>query len=241
MFDFVTLIERLWPKNPFGGIDKEGDLYKFFEGMAESMQDVYDAADSVAHIRDPRLTANLSDLEREYGIVPDTSLSDAVRRQMLAHVKYHIPNSASWQHLQNALIDAGFSLTVTPNNPVVNPANVSGGAGDLLVNGPIYISQTPAVYMCVGSSIAYVGHSRAYTGYYLFDNKTEKSYTIPNAVMNYWVFPFVFWVGGSASNWTSSPAVALANIDSQRRTQLETLILKYKPSYTWCVMRINWT
>lgn len=241
-FDFKTLIETLWPDDVFGGIDPNGDLSKLFEGLAEDYQDIYDVLNNLANIRDPRLTDVLSDLEREYGIVSDTSLSDSVRRQMLAHIVYRRPTTASWEHLQNALIDAGFTnLLVTQNNPVVDPADVSSGAGDLLVNGNLYTDQSPAYYMAVGSDIAYVGHSRGYCGYYLKFNKTLKTYSIPTEINAHWTWRYIFWVGGAASGWPSSPVVAQANVDSQRETQLKNLILRYKPSFTWCVLRINWT
>lgn len=240
MFDFKTLIEELWPEDVFGGVDPSGDLSKLFEGLAEDYQDIYDVIDGLAHIRDPRLTDILSDLEREYGIVPDTSLTDAVRRQMLAHKMYRRPTTASWEHLQNALIDAGFTnLLVTPNQPVVDPADVSSGAGELLINGALYTSQTPAYYMAAGSDIAFAGHSRGFAGYYLSFDKTAKVYVIPTEIKAHWTWRYVFWVGGAASGWPSSPAVALANVDSQRETQLKNLILEYKPAFTWCVLRIN--
>lgn len=235
-FDFTTLLQEVFPDSDLGAIDEVGDLAKLFEGMAEDYQAIYDVLMNLAHVRDPRLASLLSDLEREFGIVPDTSISDAVRRQMLAHVIYQRPTTASWKNLELALIDAGFSnLLVTQNNPMVDPSVVGG---DLLVNGTIYTSQSPAYYACMGSGIAYMGHSRAFMGYYLSDNKVAKTYTIPTGPP-YWPWAFVFWVGGAASGWPGTPAVALANIDAQRETQLKNLILKYKPAFTWCMLRVT--
>lgn len=237
-FDFNTLLQEVFPDTDFGGIDPSGDLSKLFSGIAEDYQAIYDVLDGLAHIRDPRLTQILAELEREFGIVTDTSLSDAVRRQMLAHVIYRRPTTASWEHLQNALINAGFTnLYVTQNNPMVDPSDVGG---DLLVNGEIILSQSPAYYACVGSGIAYVGHGRAYVGYYLNNNRVAKTYTLP-AGPPYWPWAFVFWVGDEGTGWPSSPSVPVANVDSQRETQLKNLILKYKPAFTWCLLRINWT
>lgn len=237
--DFNTILQEIFPDSDLGAINEVGDLAKLFEGIAADYQAIYDVLMNLAHVRDPRLIAStlLSTLEREFGIVPDTSLSDAVRRQMLAHVIYQRPTTASWEHLQNALIDAGFTnLLVTQNNPMVDPSDVGG---DLLVNGTIYTSQTPAYYSAMGSDIAYMGHSRAFMGYYLSDNRVEKTYTIPTGPP-YWPWAFVFWVGGAASGWPGTPAVALASIDLQRETQLKNLILKYKPTFTWCMLRITW-
>lgn len=236
-FDFTTLLEALYPESVFGGIDETGDLHKLLQGLADGYQDLQDDIDLLAHIRDPRRSGLLAELEREYGIITDTTLTEAVRRQMLASVVYARPTTASWEHLQNALINAGFTnLLVTPNDPMVNPATPGG---TLLVNGPIYTSQVPAYYMAANSDIAFAGGNRAYAGYYLRDDRTEKTYTIPSSP--YWCWSFLFWVGGIASGWPGTPAVALANVDSQRRTQLENLILKYKPCHTWCLMRITWT
>jgi hypothetical protein len=130
MFDLKTVLEDMWPDSDFGG--------------AADYQAVYDQIDLAAKVRDPRQTDLLSDLEREYGIVPDLLLTDAVRRNFLRHVKYKLPDTASWEHLQNALVDAGFTnLIVTPNNPVVDPADVTGG--ELLVNGVQYTDQNQRV------------------------------------------------------------------------------------------------
>lgn len=241
MFDFKTLIETLWPDSQLGDIDPNGDLAKLFEGLAEHYQDIYDVIFNLAYIRDPRLTNVLSDLEREYGIVTDTSLSEAVRRQMLAHKMYRRPPYGSCEALENELYNAGFTnLIVTPNQPVVDPADVSGGAGELLVNGKLYTGQSPAYYICAGSGIAYCGHNRAYSGYFLSMNKTEKTYSIPSEIKAHWTWPFIVWVGSTASGWPSSPAVAQANVDSQRETQLRNLLLEFKPIHVWIIMRINW-
>lgn len=236
MFDFKTLLETLWPTD----IDSEGDLSKLLDGLAEDYQEVYDQIQLVAHIRNPRRTGNLSDLEREYGIVPDNLLSDQIRRQMLAHVMYQRPTTASWEHLQNALEEAGFNLIVTQNNPVVDPADVTIDISELLVNGKLYTSQEPAYYMAAGSDIAYAGHSRGYSGYYIVFIKTLKTYSIPTNIKEHWTWRFVFWVGGAASSWSSSPAIAVEYVDKQRATQLKNLILKYKPAFTWCVLCVDY-
>ena len=238
MFDFKTLLEEIWPSE----IDPEGDLSKLFDALADNFQDIYDEIQSVAHIRDPRRTNILSDLEREYGIVSNSALSDEIRRQMLAHIKYEYPTSGSWEHLQNALINAGFNLVVTENNPVVDPADVTidSAYSDLLVNGNLYIAQDPSYYMAAGSSIAYAGHNRGYSGYYVSSTKTLKTYSIPTEIKAHWTWRYVFWVGGIASGWSSSPEIAVAQVDPKRETQLRNLILKYKPLFTWCVLAIEY-
>lgn len=237
MSNFRDLLETLLPHNAFGGVDPSGDLAKLLDGLAAGYQDLYDEIDGLARVRNPRLTLLLADLEREFGIIPDTALSDATRRTMLASVMYHRPNTASWEHVENALHEAGFdNLLVTPNDPLVDPADVGG---DLLVNGPIYVSQTPAYYAAAGSDIAYAGGNRAYTGYYLRDDRTAKTYTLPTSP--FWPWAYVFWVGGAASGWPDSPAVALATVDAQRETQLKNLILKLKPAYMWCLLRVTFS
>jgi photosystem II stability/assembly factor-like uncharacterized protein len=241
MFDFKALLEDIWPDNKFGDLDPDEDLAKLFEGMAEDYQAAYDQVQLIAHIRNPRLTGDLPDLEREYGIIPDVSLETATRRQMLAHIMYRRPTTASWEHLQNALIEAGFTnLLVTPNNPVTDPETPSLVGGDLLVNGTLYTSQSPAYYMAAGSDIAYAGHSKGYTGYFIKTDRIEKTYTIPDEVSAYWTWRYLFWVGGTASGFGGSSAeVAIATIDPQRETQLKNLILKYKPAFTWAVLKLN--
>lgn len=236
MFNFKTLLETLWPTD----IDQDGDLSKLLDGLAEDYQSIYDQIQLIAHIRDPRRTNNLSDLEREYGIVPDSFLSDSIRRQMLAHIVYQRPTTASWEHLQNALINAGFEdAIVVENNPVVDPDDVDISDGidsEFIVNGKTYTDQSPAYYLAAGSSIAFAGHSRAYVGYYLTIIKTLKTYTIPTEINAHWSWRYVFWVGSASSGWPSSPVVDALIVDEQRITQLKNLILKYKPAFTWCVL-----
>jgi photosystem II stability/assembly factor-like uncharacterized protein len=243
MFDFKTLLENIFPDNSFGGIDPEGDLADLFEGLGDDYQAAYDEIIALAKIRDPRLTENLIDLEREYGLVNDLVLSDAVRRNFLRHIKYKLPDTASWEHVQNALIDAGFTnLIVTPNNPVVDPADVTHGGftgTELIVNGTLYTSQSPAYYMAAGSDIAFAGHSRGFAGYYLSEDKVEKTYAVPTDITAHWTWRYVFWVGGAASGWPASPVVAVALVDTQRITQLRNLILRYKPVFTWGTLVIE--
>jgi len=240
MFDFKTILEALFPDSKLGGIDPEGDLSKLLDGLAEDYQDIYDELQLLANVRNPRLTGNLSDLEREYGIISDTSLSDATRRQMLAHIVYKRPTTASWKHLQNALEDAGFDLIVTQNNPVVDPSDVTVDSFELLVNGNLYTVQEPAYYLAAGSDIAYAGHSRGYSGYYLYFIKTLKEYVVPTEINAHWTWRYVFWVSGVASGWPSSPSVIMGQANPQRETQLKNLILKYKPAFTWCILCVEY-
>lgn len=232
--DFRSVIEGFLPKGSIWRADPNGFLEKLFQGIADDIQTVYEYLALLAHLRNPRATNALSDLEREYGIIPDTSLSDSVRRAMLTSIVYAIPHTASWNHVQDSLWAAGFTnLYVTPNNPAVDPNDVGG---DLLVNGPLYSSQLPAYYKASGSDIAYSGHSRAYSGYYLSMARTEKAYSIPDV---FWAWHNIFWIGGQASGWPDTPTVPSVNVDAQRETQLKNLILKYKPVHTWAMLRIS--
>lgn len=232
--DFRTLIGALLPEGPIWRPDPTGYFEKLLQGIANFWEGVYDDMELISHVRDPYKTDALADLERDYGVIPNSALTETVRRQHLASLVYARPDTASWEHVQDALRAAGFdNLYVTPNDPAINPDEIGG---DLLVNGPIYSYQEPAYYMCCDSDIAFCDNSKAVCDYYLTMSRTEKTYIVPDV---YSIYHNCFWVGGEASGWPDSPTVPEVEVDADRETQLKNLILKHKPVHTWALLRIS--
>jgi hypothetical protein len=104
-------------------------LWQLLIGMADNHQIALDFLRELTYIRDPRRTPILDDLEREFGIWPNPALTEQVRRDKLAAVKYARVGTGSKDNLERALHNAGFTnLFVWENSPAQDPAIFFGGA-----------------------------------------------------------------------------------------------------------------
>jgi hypothetical protein len=129
-----------------GGIYEGGGLNQLLNGIAENHTGVWDALKTMAHIRDPRSTPILDDLEREFGVYPNPALTDQVRRDKLAAIKYARVGTGSKDNLQNALHTAGFTnLFVWENSPAQDPSIFFGGA-------LIYCTPSNPLYVAVAGT-----------------------------------------------------------------------------------------
>jgi hypothetical protein len=226
-----AVFEALLPPGAIWRPREGGDFDHLLDGMGDGAQTVYEFIDAIARTRDPRETTILSDLEKEYGITPNSELTEAVRRVALAAIKYAIPTPASWEHLQTFLRASGFDdIVVTPNDPAIDPSLIDG---ELLVNGPVYSRQSPAYLMECAGDFACCGNGKAVCGYFVNIGRILFEYSIP-ALSPYW--RFFFFVGGAASGWPESPAIEQYVIPEGRTEELKRLILRYKPLRSWCVM-----
>lgn len=262
------LLREVWnsnlPEGPFWEVELGSDLDKLYDAFAEIEANIKDYFDALSDIRNPFKTPYLSDLEKEYGIFRDESLSEEVRRMQLAAVIYAGDLIGSAYDLQSALDRAGFNVLVHVNNPPVDPAifltqnfqmvagdPVNAFAGDpnayagiiggyLLVNGLINI-QSPLVTMVAGGDFAYAGDPDAVAGRFDTLRQDPIVYDIPNDPI-YW--QFVFFVGGAA---TRDPVTdELTNIEQgfvqlERRRELENIILKFKPMHSIAGMIVTYT
>ena len=112
----------------------EGGFAQLIAGMADTYQVMRDFLNYLGHIRDPYKTPILSDLEREYGIYPDPNLTETVRRDKLASVKYARAGTGTIDNMQINL-DRAFPglFTVYDNDPPIDPSIIHGT--NLLVDG----------------------------------------------------------------------------------------------------------
>ena len=90
-------------------------LWQLLIGVADNHTITWDFLKSLGHIRDPRKTPVLADLEREFGIYSNEALTEQVRRDKLAAIKYARVGTGSKDQLQNALINAGFTTEIINN------------------------------------------------------------------------------------------------------------------------------
>jgi hypothetical protein len=215
MLDMKAVFEALLPKGslwepaPLLGFDQ------FLTALGKNANDVYEQLYALGNLRDPRTTPVLSDLEKEYGILPKTNLSEAVRRQQLAAIKYARPGTASDTDLQTILRNAGFDVYVTRNFPPVDPADILAteylleagevdafagepnaiaglGGGELLVNGPIVKTSIDYEAQANGAAM-FADEPTAIAGYFTGVTYTTATYSIP-VLPDTW--SYIFFVSG---------------------------------------------
>ena len=222
------IIDALLPSGSLWNIKPGSDLDKLFDGIGENYDPVISGMDFLSLLRDPFLTEYLSDLELEYGVKTNELLSEDIRRQQLAALKYGSKSNGSVDVLQKALNDAGFDVQVHENSPAIDPNlllnsipfMVAGGdnayagffpvnpgeytsiagktGGGLLVNGRYY-ERTPEYIASAGYSTAVAGNSSAVAGAYNAQSVEEILYNIP---VDSDAWPFFFFVGGDATRNT---------------------------------------
>jgi hypothetical protein len=156
--------------NPVPG----GSMDNLLDGLADNYDADIDKLEALKSVRDPWKVDEelLPDLEREYGISPNSALTISDRRANLAIARYKRKGLSTLTKLQSALDRAGFGyggygLIVTQNeSPAIDPA---------IIVKTCY--QTTA-HAASDKSNAFAGNSAAYagvrSGYYLVngDNYT---------------------------------------------------------------------
>lgn len=238
--EMKAVFEALLPQGAIWKPKPDGDFDRLLAGMGDNAQLLYDFNESLAHLRDPRRTASLADLEKEYGQLTNTALSEADRRKQLAGVKYAVPDTESWELMQDKLREAGFdNIVVTPNDPAINPDLITG---ELVVNGPVYTEQTTQYLAQANGDNMFAGNALAITGYFVNIARTPHAYEVNSiggsARWPYW--RFIFFVGGVASGWPSAPAIAIYPVDANREQLLKRLVLSYKPLRAWALLVIEY-
>lgn len=121
------LVDGLLPPGSLFAPAPGGDLDRILDGIGDNWERARILLENLAHVRNPRRTTFLEDLEREYGISPNPSLTENTRRENLALAKSRSRRGALVARLQDSLDRAGFGLTgyglrVTPNaSPAADP------------------------------------------------------------------------------------------------------------------------
>jgi len=218
------------PKGVAWNPDLENDFDRFIDGLSAGSNDAYSILKQLGILRNPELIDEdlLGDLEREYGIISNESITIQERRDILESTMFAKPGTGSFTDLQTILNNAGFNVIVTPNDPAIDP-NI--------------------IFASVGFMWADFGTSRANYIEAVTSNPIEIIVNTPyDSIENYKIIPgvherwnYVFFVGGAASGWPSAPHIASASIPSASRGAFINLILKYKPLHSWCIPVIDWT
>lgn len=237
-----------------------GGMEGLLLGISDSFDTVHDKLATLADIRNALRTEQLDELEIDFGILPDDTQTDAVRRSRL-FARINAEYAASTRdRLEREIRAAGFDLYVHANSPAVDPRQfgsiyrtVSGGAkafagnpsavagifgSDLLVNGDA--ERTVVVWRTVaGGAKAVAGNSDAVAGQ-KGTTTTSFEYVLP---VNPDAWPFIFFVGGVATRNGSGEltSIAIVDVPDDRRAELEETVLRLKGTYTWAVMVVHYT
>lgn len=218
-----AVIDALLPPGSLWVPEDGGGLDALLDGMAGNMEEVRVALSQLAYLRDPQRTPILSDLEREYGIMPDNTQSDAIRRQRLSVAKSAVRSDGSLGFMENALQAAGFDVQVHANQPAIDPG--------------LFLRYVPS--SIIGNVDAVLGNAflGAKGGGLLVNGSGQ--YYVP---VDSWYWPLVFFVGGDVTRDGSGAITAIAEADvlASRREELKRLILKLKPMHSWAGLMIRY-
>lgn len=253
-----SAIDAVMPKGSIWTPKIGGFFEALLTALAESLEVVRLKLAGLADIRNAKLTPVLDELERDYGIAFNPNLTEAERRAALDSRINATDNTGSREELEKALQRADFDLFVYSNSPAVDPTrfltdfemmagedNAFAGepdavAGvflaDLVVNGDIIFS-IPIFALVAGDEFSFAGEDDAIAE---IQQLSEQAYeyflpTDPNA------WPFIFFVGGSAifAGDGSLVSIESVNISDDRRIELREIILKYHPTFTWGMLKVN--
>jgi hypothetical protein len=222
-----AVLDALLPPGSLWTPEDGAEFDALLEALAENAEPVRIFLDGLARVRSPQLTPFLSDLEKEYGILPDAALSEATRRSRLAAIKTAVNSTGAVPFLQGKLNAAGFDVQVHINNPPVNPAQFIDFAP------PTVMGNASAVFNGVGAQFGGARGELLVNGP-VYDAGVLVTYTTPTDPV-YW--PLVFFIGGDA---TRDPVtgeitrIERVTLPANRRAEFIALVIKYKPLYTWC-------
>jgi len=173
------IIDSCLPEGPAWDVKTDDGMDNLFDGIALNYDQLKEELSKIGDLRRAFKTTSLDDLEKEYGIKKNTSLSDSVRREKLFNIQTDNTGDGTDDLLQKRLDNAGFNVNVYRNCPVVNPElvrkrntvvmgapdaimgskDINGdyliimglGAGEIIVNGTLFM-QYPAYTLVLGAS-----------------------------------------------------------------------------------------
>lgn len=255
-----AVINALLPGGSAWEPEVDSDYDYLLNGIGENSDAVLDDLDLLRYIRNPERTSILSDLEKEFAVIPVSGSTEAERRERLATVMFRRNELPTYEVLEEKLQDAGFDVLVHANDPAVNPALfliqafqmtagdlLPGGndaqcgeaeaycgriGGELLVNGEIF-EQEPNYTILCEEALAQCGEAEALAGQFDSVNLIPIEYDIP-VIAGYW--PLIFFVGGPATRNPVTGAITdieIAEVPIERRLEFRRIILKYKPMFSW--------
>jgi hypothetical protein len=255
-----AVIDAIMPKGSawFPAVGKGLDL--FLDGSADNIEIIKNALNDLSTIQIAELTQYIEDLEKEYGLLFDASLSEATRRNRIKNAKTDNQGYGTDWDMQAKLRRAGFdNIFVYQNDPTIDINQFLGNTANVTCGDPEATCGNP------GATCSSTGGLLVVNGD-IFFNQSTFFYKVPT--QEYW--DNVFFVGGEAtfglveradvtcgnpSSTCGNPSATCgskferseitdieeAEISSGRRDELIRLIVKYKPIHSWAALRVNFT
>lgn len=252
------VIDAVWPSGSAWVPKRDAGMDQLIDGLSDGLQDARDQLSTLDQIRDPAKTTLLDELELDFGILPDSNLTDAARRANLDLKKNQSNGVGSDEDLEAVLQAAGFSVFVHSNDPAIDPEifanyflltagaeNAHAGEPDavaevfnasLLVNGR-FVFTVPQYLLIAGEDESRAGESESVaelTG----STENEFMYQVPSNPDDW---PYVFFVGGPAVRDVGGEIlqIDIADIPADRMAEFERIILSIKPVTTWAALLIE--
>ena len=238
---------------------ESGYFDSLLSGMAINSEDLRLFLEKLADIRDPQKTDILSDLEKEFGIIPWSGLTEQERRDNLEYHKKNLRSDGTGISLQERLIAAGFDCIVVENTPPVDTDQFvgaqyqahMGGINAVFGDQDFFFQKTDTRYIVNADSylkpydeyeaptgddayllplIFFIAESVEYEPEYSWYFEDETSY-LGNENANF----------SEDTTVSTNPVNKLIpfSIPAERKTELERLILTSKPMHSWAVVSIN--
>lgn len=262
-----NIISALLPQGQAWEPAANDDYDLLLNGIGTNSDEIMNDLDLIRHFRNPWKTPILSDLEREYGIIPILTATDYERRQRLAAKMFMRSSLPTYEFLQQKLQDAGFDVQVHANSPAVDPTIfldeafqmtagdlLPGGndaqagepeaycgrvGGELLVNGDIFNAFPNYTVLC-DEAEAQCGEDGSFAGEYDSIRLESVVYDIPPAAQ----WPLVFFVGGDATRGPVTgelTEIQIAPVQAERKSEFKRIILRYKPMFSWAGLIVVWS
>ena len=226
-----SLLDSLLPPGALWVPKEGGDFDLLLDGIADNYTEIITFLESLAHLKDPQRTTILSDLEKEYGVLTNTTLTTQERRDRLTAQKNDRISTGSIDFMPDKIRASGFDLYVFQNDPPVDPNLFAGSLFNVFF----------------GSSTAYFGNSQFYfkkIDYFLIANGQDvlDDQLILGVGSDYWPLVFFIGIAGDRDPVTNEiTELYAAEIPATRREELAKLVMKYKPMHAWAAAKILFT
>ncbi len=227
-----AVIDAIIPRGLIWSPDEDANYDNFLEAVSDEVNRTKAFLSKQALVRDAMQTEILEDLEKEYGIVTDTTLTEDQRRVKLAAVMYSGSGTGTVEDLQ-AHLDAGaFGLTVYQNDPPANPDdlitrqyNAYCGHEDSLCGHESAVCGEFSDFLVVNGDIDSLGG--------LVHYKTPPE--------EYW--HLVFFIGGAVTRDVDDTILTIApvSIPLTKRLELIRIIVRHKPIESWAALAVEYT
>ena len=252
-------IDAVWPRGSAWAQKIGGNMEGLLLGVGDSLELVRVKLATLASLRNPDLTGQLDELEIDFGVTPDPTLTDAARRSRLAaRINAEHP-AGTRDHMERELQAAGFDLFVYSNDPATDPSQfatsfitVAGGI-EAFAGEPNAIAEVFSAILLVNGSavrtvftwLAVAGGDEAFAGELNAIAEQAGSTDIPisyDLPVDPATWPFIFFVGGPAFFGGSGELITIevAQVPALRKIELEQTILRLKPLHTWAVMMVEY-